>query len=140
MICFVELLDVSALGGLLSTRPPTPATTTTTTTTTTTRRPTRTTKAPTTRPTCQQTATVFNGKNSCAGDLIFEDNFNGISTPKWKNEIKFANDPVIKLHYKEKRCYGTNSSFIFRITSLYFMAITKKIFMWKIINCILNLL
>ncbi|KAF2893395.1 hypothetical protein ILUMI_12789 [Ignelater luminosus] len=83
-----ELLDVNALGGLLNTKP------SSTTTTTTTRRPTKTTKAPTTKPTCQLSATLFNGKNRCTGDLIFEDNFSGsLSTQKWKNEIKFADDP-----------------------------------------------
>ena len=43
---------------------------------------------------CEQTKTLVNGRQSCQGQLIFEEDFNNIDASKWQHDVRIANSPV----------------------------------------------
>lgn len=44
---------------------------------------------------CVESVTVVNGKKTCVGELIFEENFNGnsLNSSKWKIDHRFSSEP-----------------------------------------------
>lgn len=71
-----------------------PATTTSTTKKTPTTK-TTTIRTTTLKPGCLPTSTKINDKKStCAGKLIFQDNFGALVPEKWQTEVRFAGIPV----------------------------------------------
>ncbi|KAF5298987.1 hypothetical protein FQA39_LY11619 [Lamprigera yunnana] len=94
----ISIPAILGLAGRKTTTTTTTTTTPTTTTTTTTIMPassatTSKTKKTTETPTCGYTPTISNGKRSCKGKLIFQENFAKIVNTKWLKEIRFAGEP-----------------------------------------------
>ncbi|KAI4470287.1 glycosyl hydrolase-related [Holotrichia oblita] len=44
-------------------------------------------------PACNFSPTLVNGRSTCSGRLIFEENFADVITSRWQTEVKFADEP-----------------------------------------------